>query len=406
MPIKIKLSTIDIWLLLFIFLPLPFIPHMAKLFIEYVGTLYLFGKYLFKRGTIKNNGVILVLILLYTLILTYSTQINNQKFTWTLSAFMTGMKYLALFSSLYCIALSNGFDGLIRTFVSIFTALIIINDVLLLFSIFIFGVEPTSNRWYFVGNKFTVSYLHCLIGALLYVKNDNGLKKSSCVLWLLYSAIICWTVACSTGLIISIAMLAMYYFHRLLFRLMENPLAFPVALILENILIWGSASILTQPWLVNIITNVFHKSADITGRTLLYGRTLDFVMDKPLFGYGEEAQIFKETFGFGNAQNGLMNIVIQAGIIGAVIYFVMISYALANRQEQETKHAYGLYMFVYAMLLGSAVEINLGDTFLIGVALIYAYQKVGQKFYQPKRVTWRVKGAPYENRYPQYAKGR
>ena len=157
---------------------------------------------------------------------------------------------------------------------------------------------------------------------------------------------------------------------------LEKPYTFILALGGENILIWGTTQLFKQPYVQNIIVNVFHKSPDMTGRERLYRATLNLVQEKPLWGYGYNTDIYRIMFGYGNAQNGLFHIITQAGIIGAVIYFLGIVFALAKADKNHSM--YGMYMYIYAMLIGSAVEINLSKLFIMGVAVIFACNKTLQ----------------------------
>lgn len=369
MKYPVKISSIDTVMMILSIVPLTITPHIIEVLFKYIVTGYILLKYL-SWDNIKRNVVVFSLIFLYTLILSYSSYINTSSYTWTLSAFMTGMQYLAMFILFYSITKRSEIDEITIVILKTLGVLIVLNDILMPVYRFHIG---TSARYFLLGNKFSVSYLHCLFGTLFYILQKGKIKKKVFVIWFVYSIFISMVAKCTTGIVMAMAIIAFIWFPGILERIIDFSLTFPIAICAENILIWGSTNIFKQPWMQNIITGVFHKSADMTGRDRLYNITLKLVSEKPLWGYGHVTDIYKDLFGYGNAQNGLFHIVTQAGIIGAVIYFLMITLALKNKRKDNKM--YGLYMFVYAMLIGSAVEINLAEIFLIAVAMIYAYQR-------------------------------
>ena len=72
--------------------------------------------------------------------------------------------------------------------------------------------------------------------------------------------------------------------------------------------------------------------------------------------------------------DGLFHIVTQAGIVGAILYFCAVYAGIKKAKDDHTLRSYGLYMYIYGMLVGSAIEINLSTAFLLGVAVIYRAQ--------------------------------
>lgn len=370
MKLTVKISSINVALIILTLVPLSIIPHTVEVLAKYIIIACILLRYL-SFDNIRNNKLIVTLIVAYSFVLTYSTYINTVNPRWTLSAFMIVMQYLAMFMLFYEVVQKRGREDLTKNVLIVLGILILLNDLLM--PIVQFHTE-NPDELYFLGNKFSVSYLHCLFGTTAYVCQRGNLREKTFLIWFAYSFFISMTAKCTTGMIMAMTIMLLICFPNIMQRIVNVPLAFPAALCIENILIWGSSNIFKQPWLVKIMTEVFHKSANMTGRERLYDITLVSVAKKPLLGYGYLTDLYRDLFGYGNAQNGLFHIVTQAGIIGAVIYFFMVTYALINRKKDN--YAYGLYMFVYAMLIGSAVEINLSSIFLIAVAMINAFQKI------------------------------
>ena len=150
---------------------------------------------------------------------------------------------------------------------------------------------------------------------------------------------------------------------------MSSPLFLAVSVAVLNILIWGSTNLFQTSMFQNFMTGVLHKSADMTGRERLYSATFDFVAMKPVFGWGYLTDIYRVTFGYGNAQNGLFHLITQCGILGTAMYFFGLLASLKGKPSQNKK-LFGIYAFLFSMVLGSSVEINLSFQFAFGIALI------------------------------------
>lgn len=372
------MSTVDIILSILTIIHFSFVPDFLFLIFRYTVIVYLLLKYLAK---VLKSKILVILLLLYTVILGFSTWANTVSFTWTISAVMMGLNYLVIFLTLisFCQARQN--NKLILILIRTLTVFLFFNDMLMLIIPYDFF---NPDELYFIGNKFQVSFLHCFLGALLYAIDQNKIKS---LIFMLYSSLITLVIHCTTGTIVCGVFILIILTPDLLQKILEKPYTFIAVLSVENILIWGSAAIFSNPIFINIITEVFHKSANMTGRTKLYAVTLNLVLKKPLWGYGYNTDIYRDLFGYGNAQNGLFHIIIQTGIIGAIIYFLIIYIAITNKSNSH--YTYGFYIYLYAMLVGSAVEINLSSIFMFSVASIYACNlniPCSKKFIRKKKI--------------------
>ena len=252
--------------------------------------------------------------------------------------------------------------------IKILGSFVIANDLLLPFMGYNFR---NPDEAYLIGNKFFVCFIHLFLACLIYYKYYNTNKKI--VYWsiFIYSMLISILVHCSTGTIVLLVAMLMLLIPIQFWRIFSNRKILVLCLVIENILIWGSYAIFQTKFMQYIIVNVFHKSADMTGREKLYEVVLDLVEKQPIFGYGYNSDIFRDMFGYGNAQNGVFHIVIQAGILGAILYFIALYIALGVKAWNANLYAF--FVFLYAMIVGSAIEINLGNIFVLGIASLFAY---------------------------------
>ena len=365
---RFKISTIEIILLMFSLVQVSIVPDDFFLIYRYGVITFLLLKYF---PELNKNKIIVGLLFLYTIILSLSTWDNTHSITWMISACMLGMQYITFFCTFSQFVRKRTAKELISIIILFLLILLFVNDVLLVAIPYDFN---NPDEIYLVGNKFLVSYYHSFLGCLVYSQYNNKQKRSfTFILYNIFVIFVNKRVNCTTGIIMSITIILMAHFPNTIKKILTYPKTFLASLCIENILIWSGVAIFTHPFVVYLITNVFHKSANMTGRLQLYSITLDLVKNKPLFGYGHLTNIYRNTVGYGNAQNGLFHIVTQAGIIGAIVYFSMVYCGL--KKGNAKYDSYGIIMYIYGMLVASAIEISLSTQFIIAIAIIYAINK-------------------------------
>ena len=361
---KIKISTLNLILLVFVTAKIVYIPSRIFLVLRYFILIYLF---IYNINELKRNYYVCALLFLYTGVLTYSTHINMENSNWTLSAFMSGMQIIDFFLVFSHTTKMAGTQSTVNSFIKILAVFLVLNDIMLPIAGYNFY---DADEAYLIGNKFFVSFIHLLMSCLIYYKYDDSNKKYVYLISLIYTAAISLIVNCSTGLIITIVAIGMFFIPQIFRGILSNRNVIAICLTIGNVLIWGSYAIFKSPFIQNIVVNVFHKNANMTGREKLYSIVLLKVAEKPKFGYGFNTDLFRNIFGYGNAQNGVFHIVIQAGIIGAIFYFFAIYISLGMKVYNAK--LYGFIIFYYAMIIGSAIEVNLGNIFMLGVACFMA----------------------------------
>ena len=355
----------DLVLLILTVVTFSFIPYKVNVLIKYAVLIYLLCKYIWY---LPHHQTMLILLTGYSIVLSVSSYLNTASINWTISAFRAGVQLMVLFLVFTVLCQQLGKTVLIDYLIRLFLVLLLCNDLLFFVMPYDFSYPDES---YLLGNKFLVSYYHCLFSCLVYIRTAGTKRRWIPPVLFVLCALVSLKVTCSTGIIMAGVLFAMMFIPKKLRTVLQKPATLLGAIAIENILIWGSANIFTNPTVQSIIVNVFHKSPNMTGRFRLYDITLSLVQDKPLLGYGHNTDIYRILFGYGNAQNGLMHIVVQAGIIGAVIYFCAVFCALCNNHKKRSD--YGLYMYLFAMVVASAIEISLSLQFMLGLAILYSF---------------------------------
>ena len=114
----------------------------------------------------------------------------------------------------------------------------------------------------------------------------------------------------------------------------------------------------------NFIGNIFGKSGTLTGRTIIWSKTMEYIKEKPMVGYSFDNKILANTyagsyqkyFSTNNAHNSLLYILISSGIIGTVttITFYIISLK-TNKKNYDIKYSY-IYIYIIAAMIRGLTE--------------------------------------------------
>lgn len=118
-----------------------------------------------------------------------------------------------------------------------------------------------------------------------------------------------------------------------------------------------------QNYFAFFIEDVLHKSLTLTGRTVIWERTIDLIAKQPLFGYGKEAYEFRAVkHGFFpdnpaglHCHNRFLETMYMGGIVLTAIYGIILFYAAFCLQKiKHTKTAkilaFGLFIYMVGML--------------------------------------------------------
>lgn len=379
---KLKESDINLVLLCLTFYEPDIIPHYVFLGFKYSVLAWIFYRY---HKQFKKNKTILIFVILYAFVTCLSSILNHMAFNTIVASAMFGIQILDIY--LLCIYYLKHKEiyKYINAAIIVFGTLLFINDILLFLINYNFS-DPSEE--YFVGNKFIVSYLHCFVSMLLFMKakrlnktsvllNKGKLMTKQVYIFLflllcsIYSIIICAKVTCTTGVIACIVMLSMYFLPDRLRSIISDGKVMIITTALANILVLGTYSLLTMPFFEHIIYNILGKSYTWKGRLIIWQSIFSLFTDSPIIGYGYYNSIVTDTVGFGNPQNGILKLLIDAGIIGTALYGMIVWKSFQHSKRTNTHDLYPLCSFIYAMIAASIVEINLTHMIVFMAMAIY-----------------------------------
>lgn len=379
--LKFNYSTIDILLLCISFYEITGIPHILFLGIKYAIIIYLLFKYGYEFKRIPG---LTMFLLFYTGAIFLSTLLNQNMLNRHVAAFIYILHILSVYVTIYGFVRRRGINNLIKCLLCILFLFAFTTDFLMLFIKYDFS-SPAEN--YLIGNKFAVSYLHCFITGLFYCYHEENYQrrlylKLFRMIFMVVSVLICVKVTCTTGMLICLLMGIMNYFPISLKmkKIVSNPIVIILVTMIINIAILGSTSLLTNPRIAYFISNTLGKSYTWVGRLHIYAMIFDVIKNKPWLGYGYFSDIIEKILGFGNAQNGVLKIIIDSGIVGLIGY-TLLFYRSMKSFNNSLEKLWPMIIFIYCMIIASIAEINLTDyLFFLTCAIIFASGELSSSF--------------------------
>lgn len=372
MKIVIKSLNLEVVLLCLTFYEPTVVPHYIFLIYKYIVLLFLFGKYL---KNIFSDKLIYAAIFFYGGVTILSTAINRLPSNMIVSSTFYMIQIIDIFILLQSYLKKHTLRELTKCICIIFLCICILTDILMVFIHYDF-VDAAEE--YFIGNKFVVSYIHCFTLTILYslssTKNHNFsiFQYIKIIAFAILSMLICIKVTCTTGIIGILAVALLLLLPKTKMGIFMSDKMIIIVTLTMNILIFGSYNILTVPVLQDVIINVFHKNASLTGRLPIYRMLISTIQKSPLIGYGYFNNIVENVLDYGNAQNGIMKILLDSGLLGLIGYVGIVIFGL-NKKKKEQEIYWPFFTFLYAMIIMSAVEINLTHMLVfLTVALIFA----------------------------------
>ena len=356
MKMTIRRADLEIMLLCLTFYETNIVPHYLFLLFKYVLLIYLFARHFFN---IYSEKLLYAFIFLYGGVTTFSTAINHLPENTVVAAAFYMIQIIVIFITVQSYLKKYSLKDLINCVVIIFLFLCIFTDVLMLFVEYNF---ENSSEHYFIGSKFAVSYLHCFTLAMMCFLNDRRRRhfifsSVRIAAFSIMSVLVIIHVHCTTGIVAILASILLLILPKSKLCIFMSEKVLIIVTSVMNFLIFGSYSLLTTPVIQDMVINVFHKSANLTGRLQIYKIIILTIQKRFFIGYGYFNNVIENILSYGNAQNGIMKILIDSGFLGLIGYIGIVYFGINKRYKDETYWPF--FVFLYIMIVASAVEINL-----------------------------------------------
>lgn len=378
---KLEDYNLEIIMLCLTFYRFDFLPTHIFNRLKYVVLLWILFRYC---SVFMKHKKMLIAVALYGLILFISSVYNRMPFEEIVIALMYGVQILDVY--LVCIYYihEKSLFHIVKVVTAVFLALLLVNDVLMIYDPHDYS-NPTER--YFIGNKFSVSYVHCFVSALMFIcsehlslylksretKHSYIIGYAPAVLFSIYSTLVCAKVTCSTGVAICAVLPVLFLLPKSIKAFISDGKVMVIGMAIISFLAFGKYSILSAPFVKKIVSELFDRSSSWHSRIRIWEQIPDIFRERPILGYGNNSGIVSAVVGFGNPQNGVLNLLIDTGVIGLILYAAIVCLSFPKQKKMQQKNLFPLIAFFYAMLAASIAEINLSDLIVyMSMAMYYA----------------------------------
>lgn len=326
-------------------------------------------------------------LLFYSILVVYSSYINKSNYIFTNTLYNSVIytaSLLLILGSLHYIV-QEGYSVLLVTSLwKLMLFFCLLND--LLFVIRFHSMLASQN--YLLGGKFDVAYAHMELICFYYTYLQVNVKKNTfrnyltVISLILYSIIISILVNCMTGVTGTfIIVIALFILPA---KLLARPIVWLLTLLASSSFSIFYENLLGVPWIRFIIINVLHRSETLTGRTFIYDK-LPFILYNHWlwgYGYGTSYEVCENSISMPNAQNGIMECVLEQGVIATTVLVMILTIAFFLTKKGKTlKYLHGLLAGIYAYTILTSVEITLSTSLisLIFLMLILSQSNLSKK---------------------------
>lgn len=253
--------------------------------------------------------------------------------------------------------------------------LTIIYCILSIISVSLIGTSSKGTEMtYIFGNKFSTCYFFVMALALFwfcyYQKITRYFRyKFFLILWGLFTLGFSLYVYCYTAAIGSCLLTLGLLLPQRLEKMIINRKLVIVSILIAGFFPFFVQIILNNSWVQYFVTNILGKTVGLTGRTYIYSLLPDIISAKPFWGYGYNSFIVTTVAGYGNAQNGLMENLINYGFIGTLLLIITVSNSF-KLKDNSIKY-YGFVLMIYMLILCSTVEITFNYYFYLSLFIMF-----------------------------------
>ena len=391
MKMKIKTDSIIIFLSCLLF---AYSPHLSQTMnnIVFLGVSVILLLSMFHRSVFKVTLKECIPVIIFWIITVICTVKNLGMTSRTVNAIVTGMRYVVIFM-VYCqLSIETTAQEVADTVFKILFAVTTIEDLTVLITAGHGIVNDGTLAYFLFGNKFGVSYLHLFTLALLlfHISMTKGFSARKPFFWVywVYSIAMCLIADCNTGVIGCLVIGVMTFIagkKDKFIKAIDSPLVYLLVFIGLTFLLVGTDVIVNNRFLATLLQKYSHTNKILTGRLDMYQIAIYAILQKPFLGYGINNTVVSDTLTWGNAQNGLLKILLDYGVIGTIAFLNVCRKSIYQRVKGNINEiVFPLLTFLYSMAVCSMVEINLSGYYFAGLALVNAVQAT--KYYDAKDI--------------------
>ena len=337
------------------------------------------------KSTIVKKSSLLVALVLFSFVgcMIYFSHRNVRliiKDDPSFSAFLDGGVLCSYFFLIKKTVSTDQFAFAKKSMVIILGIFVIFNDLMMFF--FTEMAEHFGGEWwtsFFLGTKFDVGYMHLffiatLFSAFFQKRTENYGKYIVFIVLIgltVYSTVF---VDCNTGIVSVGIYLIFFIIARKRYSCFIKPQVFSITLVSTLLFVVIYSIVLDSSLVKFIVQQVFDRDISLTGRTNIY-KLLGTVLTNDIwtgYGYGINYSVSKALFNYDNTQNGLMEWILQVGIIGTsfLVLFLYVLFFRISKAKPSTA-IIPILSFIYVLTIIAMIEISLDLFYFMAIGLLY-----------------------------------
>lgn len=358
----------------------------VKMPLMYLGGICVLLRLIPLVGAIRKRRYFFVFATLFSLcgllLLTVFFNRNTRMGSFPLRSTARLILYLVELFMLMVWAAETGRSKFILSFVFYGILLLtVISDFLMFSRLLVFRNGRYES--YLIGTKFTVSYFHLNLLAMWFLRNRERVSsdrkaKRVVILGIPYVAFVSIYVDCMTGLLGCVALLMLFLLlntqiQRQLMRF-NSPVLLMLGLLASVMFPFVAEMVISIPVIATFLQETMHRDTTLTGRMYIFnafGRKMEghWLWG---YGYGNGNAVSESLFGYANAQNALLQWILQIGVPATcVLVFLMVMVFQQLSQSRNQSHNMAFVALIYVYIIMGTIETTFNMTFLMWFAIIF-----------------------------------
>lgn len=325
---------------------------------------------------LKNNKIskLQLLIITYILILLLSTAINGQDIVYFFTQYIP-IAGISLFTEY---AIKKDSHCFFKAFSLLMFLEILFNTIsVYLFPYGMYGTGIYGSYDYFMGyDNYSAEILVIGLGMIFlnsYInKNKIGVIPILASLLMIYSYFTTKPATPLFALIIEILLMIIAFTLRRKKSL--KFINYKLFLIIWIILFLALIVFQVQDLFSWLIVDIMNKDLTFTGRTFIWERCFDYFASSPIFGNGViNFNVRTALVGIYHAHSTILNVLIEGGLIGLIVYFSILMYAGKGLKECKDKSLMKIVTIMFfAIFILKLMDVFKADS-IFYVLIITAY---------------------------------
>lgn len=362
---KIRAFDLYVYLIFMALIKMYFIPETVRQICK-IAILFGFLFWVIKRLN-KSEVINFSLVFSYCIIL--SGAYNYIIGYYTIKALLDSILYALSFYDLYTLFLYAKKYRCVERMKYDLYKINLLYCIFTIVSVAIVGTENNDNAAvYLFGNKFISSYLFISLVSLYGITHDLTSRRIQRRMFgfIVIGTLFSLYVGCATATVSLIFAALLYYADRVSHAHFFSRKAVVLAALMATAVVPVIIDQILKYRIVNyIIFDAFHKNASVYGRFRIYKEYLfGLLRNKFWLGYGySNGKMMQVTGMFSNAQNGLLEQMMNFGMLGVLAIFLTVGHAFRKSPVRTS----GMIILLYAMIIAAVFEITINWFFWIAL---------------------------------------